>query len=295
MVQLSTIFSFDAPNSQGVNTDGRQPNVMVDGGDGYIYGSTGFGGSQNYGTLFKIKYDGTGSTVLHNFGSGTDGKFPTNGLVVRGTTLYGTTQQGGTSSFAGTVYKANTDGSGYTVIHDFSGFPDGTAPDWIALSPGRHDLGGGGEFRAAVNSSGAVVTLPASATASTTVTVSMVLGSLGFAPDQRRRQQFLWRGLQRRRQDALRGYPAGRQQWQWGRVRDHAGRQRLHGPAHLFRANRRRQCGRCRPRLDPDPQFGREDLARNRRQGRNGADGTFSRSRSRAQPSRPSIPSPGHE
>jgi len=39
--------------------------------------------------------------------------------VLSGSTLYGTTYYGG-SSDKGTVYKVNTDGTGYTVLKHFS-------------------------------------------------------------------------------------------------------------------------------------------------------------------------------
>ena len=43
-----------------------------------------------------------------------------------GSTLYGTTDDGG-SSDDGTVFKVNTDGTGYTVLKNFTG-SDGANP-----------------------------------------------------------------------------------------------------------------------------------------------------------------------
>jgi uncharacterized repeat protein (TIGR03803 family) len=63
-----------------------------------------------------------------------DGTSP-DGLVLSGNTLYGTASGGGSSS-SGTVFKMNTDGTGFTLLHAFtatSGSPstnsDGKTPN----------------------------------------------------------------------------------------------------------------------------------------------------------------------
>jgi uncharacterized repeat protein (TIGR03803 family) len=58
--------------------------------------------------------------VLKSFSGGSDGQLPNGGLVLAGSTLYGTTSGGGYSD-CGVVFKINTDGSGYTVLKSFSG------------------------------------------------------------------------------------------------------------------------------------------------------------------------------
>ena len=58
--------------------------------------------------------------ILHTFTSGaTDGRSPT-GLLLEGSVLYGTTNIGGLNN-AGTVYRLNTDGSGFNLLHTFTG------------------------------------------------------------------------------------------------------------------------------------------------------------------------------
>ncbi len=86
-----------------------------------LYGAASTGGSSNGGVLFKINNDGTGSSVLHNFGvvSG-DGSHPVGTLTVAGSALYGMTQGGGAGGF-GVLFKINADGSGYTVLQSFMG------------------------------------------------------------------------------------------------------------------------------------------------------------------------------
>lgn len=78
------------------STAGSIPTTgLVQGSDGYLYGVTSIGGSQGFGTIFRIKTNGTSYSVVHNF-SKSDGANPystpllhTNGII------YGLTQSGG--------------------------------------------------------------------------------------------------------------------------------------------------------------------------------------------------------
>jgi uncharacterized repeat protein (TIGR03803 family) len=56
-----------------------------------------------------------------------DGANPTAGLILSGTTLHGAAFQGGTSG-AGTVFAVNSDGSGFTNLHNFTSVSDGANP-----------------------------------------------------------------------------------------------------------------------------------------------------------------------
>jgi uncharacterized repeat protein (TIGR03803 family) len=56
--------------------------------------------------------------TLHSFTGGIGGTDP-QGLVTFGNTLYGTTGVGGTGG-SGTVFKMNTDGSGFTILYSFT-------------------------------------------------------------------------------------------------------------------------------------------------------------------------------
>src|SRR5258708_3634543 len=65
-------------------------------------------------------------TTLHSF-AGNDRTYP-NGLILSGSTLYGTRYTGGIlggngTVSAGTVFAVNTDGSGYTNLHRFTAIP----------------------------------------------------------------------------------------------------------------------------------------------------------------------------
>jgi uncharacterized repeat protein (TIGR03803 family) len=113
----------------GSGDDGGIPIApLLLGADGKYYGST--EGSSDfatapYGTIFKVKTNGT-FTTLHTF-AGSDGRFITGKLVQdAGGMLYGVTQAGGTYDF-GVIFKMKTDGSKFTVLHEFTG-ADGYSP-----------------------------------------------------------------------------------------------------------------------------------------------------------------------
>jgi uncharacterized repeat protein (TIGR03803 family) len=102
---------------------------------GNLYGTTVGGGARNLGTVFELSPTATGSwneTVLHSFGSGSDGQNPFAALIFDGAgNLYGTTQYGGLYS-DGTVFKLSPAANGQwteSVIHSFAGYPaDGRYP-----------------------------------------------------------------------------------------------------------------------------------------------------------------------
>lgn len=106
--------------------DGKFPygSLIFDGV--YLYGMTSAGGSNNLGTIFRVKPNNTGFSILHNFYSA-DGGLPTADLVLAGTTLYGMTDFGGTAD-KGVVFKIQSDGTGYTKILDLTGVANGASP-----------------------------------------------------------------------------------------------------------------------------------------------------------------------
>ena len=127
---LTTLHSFSGQ-------DGAFPvGGLVAGSDGSFYGTTSGGGDPasctNYqtpgcGTLFKI--DSTGNfTSLHLF-EGTEGATP-NAPLTRANDgyFYGTTSRGGGTAQAGTVFRMDSSGV-VTLLHSFSGPPDGYIPN----------------------------------------------------------------------------------------------------------------------------------------------------------------------
>jgi uncharacterized repeat protein (TIGR03803 family) len=129
---FTTLHSFAALSSS-TNSDGAFPWAALVLSGNRLYGTTYNGGVFSNGTVFAVNTDGTGFTNLHTFSvraglrqTNYDGGQPVAGLVLSGSTLYGTTGIGGTNG-RGTVYAINTDGSGFTVLHYFGGNSDGAA------------------------------------------------------------------------------------------------------------------------------------------------------------------------
>jgi len=95
----TVLHSFNADGTDGINPYGG----MVLGKKGNLYGTTYQGGTNGYGTVFKLTPSGT-ETVLHSFAK-TDGAHPYAGVVLdKNGALYGTTVDGGDFGY-GTVFK----------------------------------------------------------------------------------------------------------------------------------------------------------------------------------------------
>ena len=101
-----------------------------------LYGTTTNGGVNNNGSVFAIYTDGTGLTNLYRFTPRTgpapftniDGSGPQGALILSGNTLYGTATAGGTGG-AGTVFRVNVDGTGFTNLHSFMAVTNATNAD----------------------------------------------------------------------------------------------------------------------------------------------------------------------
>jgi uncharacterized repeat protein (TIGR03803 family) len=102
------------------NSDGANPESVLVSSGNVLYGTASDGGNAACGTVFKLNIDGSGFSVLHSFtGKNADGAFPMGGLVLSSNTLFGTTYNGG-SNYSGTVFKVNTDGTGFSTLHNFA-------------------------------------------------------------------------------------------------------------------------------------------------------------------------------
>ncbi len=107
----------------------------------FLYGMTEWGGYIGFGTIFKIKPDGTEYVKLLDFEGALNGKNPRGSLIYDGTFLYGTTSQGGTLGWWGTIFKIMPDGTWYTKLLDFESNSNGSSPWGSLISDGTYLYG----------------------------------------------------------------------------------------------------------------------------------------------------------
>lgn len=121
-----------------------------------LYGTTYFGGgatacgSFGCGTVYRIGPTGAGAqvaeTTLHAFQSGTDSEYPTAGLIRDSSgNLYGTAH-GAYPNRLGAVFKLSPPMAGATqwketILHSFTGNPDGGSPNGALLAGPGVDYG----------------------------------------------------------------------------------------------------------------------------------------------------------
>ncbi|MGA3008462.1 MAG: choice-of-anchor tandem repeat GloVer-containing protein, partial [Opitutaceae bacterium] len=156
---LNVIYNFTGSNNGGVGPDA----ALVQGSDGYFYGTTMVGGSSNDGTVFKTTPAGA-LTTLVSF-TGPNGAQPMAGLI-EGTdgNFYGTTDGGGSSN-DGTVFKTTPAGV-LTTLVSFNGINgaqpmaalvEGTDGNFYGTTAGGGSNADGTVFQ--ITSTGALTTL----------------------------------------------------------------------------------------------------------------------------------------
>jgi uncharacterized repeat protein (TIGR03803 family) len=137
---------FELVNSGGTYTEKLLHSFAGESGDGYhpygglimdgagnLFGTTLYGGSSAWGTVFElVNSSGTYTEkVLYGFGgSSTDGQYPLGDLIMDASgNLYGTTETGGSGAYYGTVFELVNSSGTYTekVLHIFAG-TDGAYP-----------------------------------------------------------------------------------------------------------------------------------------------------------------------
>ena len=120
---VQAFYSFSGGSTGGANPE----EALTQGNAGNFYGTTRNGGTYDKGIVFKITPAGV-KTVLHEFGSGSDGANPIAAVVQASDGyFYGTTFYGGNND-KGTLFKVSADGTGYSVIHHFGSGDDGANP-----------------------------------------------------------------------------------------------------------------------------------------------------------------------
>lgn len=122
---LTTIYNFCTAKNC---TDGNTPYTgLVQGNDGYLYGTTSSGGANNWGTSFKITLDGMFTKLFdYCFGQScllSPGTSPILGIDGN---FYGT-ERGGGSENAGFIYQMTPTGK-VTTLYNFLNESDGSDP-----------------------------------------------------------------------------------------------------------------------------------------------------------------------
>jgi len=122
------------------NPDGVGPigGVVLD-ASGNLWGTTGYGGSHGYGTVFELTPQSSAwkETLLHSFTGGSDGNGPFASVTLDSAgNVYGTTNAGGnlnacSTGGCGVVFKlAKVNGAwSESVVHAFTNVPDGSFPE----------------------------------------------------------------------------------------------------------------------------------------------------------------------
>jgi len=142
--------------------DGSVPfGPLVFDASGNLYGATAEGGTGNGGTVYELIPQANGSwreRVLHDFGIGSDGTFPSSVILDDARNVYGTARYGGVSN-GGTIFRLSPDASGRwkeKVLHSFQRFDqpgamifDGAGNLYgpIGGGPGCPEYGCGGVFQ----------------------------------------------------------------------------------------------------------------------------------------------------
>lgn len=110
-------------------TTGGHPTAgVILGPDGSLYGTAHHGGSFLNGTIFKLETTGNSFVVLQHLDADTTGAFPQAALLLGSDdALYGTASAGGDFE-SGTIFKLNSDGTGFTILKSLDTSVDGATP-----------------------------------------------------------------------------------------------------------------------------------------------------------------------
>lgn len=125
--QLTLIHTF-LPDGNGNYVNGSNPTSVVEGNDGFLYG-TASGGTDGQGIIFKLSKTGA-IAILHNFCSSCgEGGQPFNLVLGNDGNFYGCT----TFSSPATLFRVTPTGS-FSILHTFQTFVDG--PQCIGILTG---------------------------------------------------------------------------------------------------------------------------------------------------------------
>jgi uncharacterized repeat protein (TIGR03803 family) len=197
---FKTLYTFAATGTKNTNSTGATPEAGLVIAGNTLYGTTHLGGTNGDGVVFSLHTDGSGYTKLHEFAHGAsngtyftnaDGAHPECTLVLAGSTLYGTTLDGGSNGL-GTVFSIDASGSAFANNYIFEFIIDADFLNEGGINPyagltlsgnvlyGTSEIGGG--YDGNVYALSGLVTAPVAPTI--TSTSPLPDGMLGTAYDQ---------------------------------------------------------------------------------------------------------------
>ena len=144
----SVIYSLSSSSGCNSQTAVREDSL------GDLYGATVTGGQYGYGTVFTLTPDNGGWTesVLHSFSSGSDGAYGSGIDLSPAGIIFGVTSAGG-SHGDGVAFELSKSGAVWneTILHDFTGEPDGATPYGAHLNVHSNAIYGTTEFGGSSN------------------------------------------------------------------------------------------------------------------------------------------------
>jgi uncharacterized repeat protein (TIGR03803 family) len=168
---LSALYSFTGDTPAGAIPYGG----LVQGTNGNFYGTTFEGGSNGYGTTFRMTST-SAVTFLYSFDDGVDGANPYAGLMQGSDgNFYGTAYEGGSNS-AGSVFKMTTSGA-VASLYGFTGGNDGGYP-YAGVIQGRDGNFYGTTIADGASGFGTVFCLTTNGTLTTLVSFNEANGGL---------------------------------------------------------------------------------------------------------------------
>ncbi len=117
--QFTLLYTFEA-DQNGKYSNGNLPNSLVEGNDGFLYGTTLLGGSTDTGLVFKISKTGTFRVLNDNVDY--NGFGPTTLVLGADANLYGGTF--GTNVNGGSLFRVTPSGT-YTLLHALNATVEG--------------------------------------------------------------------------------------------------------------------------------------------------------------------------
>jgi uncharacterized repeat protein (TIGR03803 family) len=136
----SVIYNFgsDYNLAGGYFADGANPFSFSQGKDGVLYGVTQQGGTNSQGLIFRLSTNGSVFKALYSFGDLDDDiSDPISVALGANGNLFGLGQTGGSTNYGGAIFTLHTNGSGYHLLHAFTGTLGDGAQPVAPMIPGR--------------------------------------------------------------------------------------------------------------------------------------------------------------